>query len=161
MALCAFECAQIVARPFCLDASKRHFRAALRSWRLANPKRCTLRASTICRIAKLTLNLFAKNFLLPCRAVTFDNVIGAKIGMRFRGVITDTDSYIFVERANRYRMSGLQRISNSRSEIINAAIGGHKSSLLQSGSQYDQSKHDGITLPRIAPYQALALAKKH
>jgi hypothetical protein len=38
-----------------------------------------------------------------------------------------------VERANRYRMSGLQRISNRRSEIINAAIGGHKSSLLQSG----------------------------
>lgn len=33
VALCAFECAQIVARLGWLDASKRHFCAALRAWR--------------------------------------------------------------------------------------------------------------------------------
>lgn len=32
VALCAFECAQIVARLVWLDASKRHFRSALRAW---------------------------------------------------------------------------------------------------------------------------------
>jgi hypothetical protein len=100
-----------------------------RSACLANPKCCALRASTICRIAKLTLNLFAQSFPLPGRAVTFDNVTGAKKGMGFRSVITDTDSYIFVEWANRCRTGGFQRISNSRSEIISAAIGGHKSLL--------------------------------
>jgi hypothetical protein len=86
----------------------------------------TLRARTICRIAKLTLNLFVQNFPLPCRAITFDNVAGAKIGMRFRSVITDTDGYIFVKRTNRCRTGSLQRVSNSRSEIVGAAIDGHK-----------------------------------
>ena len=32
IALCTFECAPIVARLVWLDASKRHFRAALRAW---------------------------------------------------------------------------------------------------------------------------------
>jgi len=47
------------------------------------------------------LNLFVQNVLLPFRAVTFENIAGAKIGMRFRSVIADTDGHIFVERASR------------------------------------------------------------
>ena len=86
----------------------------------------TLRARTICRITKLALNFFAQNFPLPCRAVTFDNVTGAKIGMLLRIVITYTDDYIFMKRANRVRTGSLQRISDSRSEIVGAVIDGHK-----------------------------------
>jgi hypothetical protein len=57
---------------------------------------------TVCGIAQLALDLFDQNFPPPLRAVTFDDVSCTSITMALSGVVTDTDSHIRVERANRY-----------------------------------------------------------
>jgi hypothetical protein len=68
--------------------------------------------------------------MLPCCAIAFNDFSGTNIGMGFRSVITDTDCYIVMERANRCRARRRQRISNDRSEIVGPAIDGHKRPLL-------------------------------
>ena len=65
--------------------------------------RCALRADPVCCFVELTVNFLVQNFMLPCCAIAFDDFRGADIGTDFRGVITDTDSYIVMERANRRR----------------------------------------------------------
>jgi hypothetical protein len=87
---------------------------------------CTFRADFIGCLAELAANFFIKNFVAPRCAITFDNFTGAHIGMAFRRFVTDTDSYISMERANGYRAGGYQRISNSRSEIVGPVFDGHK-----------------------------------
>jgi hypothetical protein len=73
-------------------------------------------------------NLFAQDFPIPCRAITFDNITGAKIGMGLSGVITDPDSYFHMKRTNRSRARGLKRISNGGVEVIGDGTGEHKNS---------------------------------
>ncbi len=49
--------------------------------------------------------------------------------MSFLSVITHPDGYSFVERANRYRASSSQRVSNYGSEIVGRVREGHKQPL--------------------------------
>jgi hypothetical protein len=93
-------------------------------------RRCTLRADTICCFVELAINFFVQSFMPPCCAITFDSPAGANIGMAFRSVVTHTDSYICVERANRSCTGSLKRVTHSRSEIICVAVDGHQSLLL-------------------------------
>src|SRR5882672_7373772 len=94
--------------------------------------RCALRADPVCCFAELAVSFFVQSFMLPCCAVAFYDFSGTNIGMGFRSVITDTDSDIEMERANRCGARRRQRISNDRSEIVSPAIDGHKRPLLAS-----------------------------
>ena len=86
-----------------------------------------LRADPVCCfLEELAINFFVQSFMLPCCAVAFNDFSGANIGVGFRSVITDTHSYIFMERANHCRARGRQRVSNDRSEIVGPVIDGHK-----------------------------------
>lgn len=88
--------------------------------------RCALRADPVCCFVELAVNFFLQSFMLPCCAIAFNDFSGTNIGMSFRGVITDADCYIVMERANHCRARRRQRISNDRSEIVGPAIDGHK-----------------------------------
>ncbi len=66
-------------------------------------ERCALRADPVCCFAELAVNFFVQSFMLPCCAIAFNDFSGTNIGMGFRSVITDTDCYIVMERANHYR----------------------------------------------------------
>ena len=57
-----------------------------------------------CCFAELAVNFFVQGFMLPCCAIAFNDFSGTNIGMGFRSVITDTDCYIVMERANRCRV---------------------------------------------------------
>jgi hypothetical protein len=85
-----------------------------------------LRAMTVCGIAELALEFFEQHFAPARRAVRFCNVSCPQIRMVFSGVITDTDRYIRVERANRRGAGGLKRVTHSGSEIICVAVDGHQ-----------------------------------
>jgi hypothetical protein len=89
-------------------------------------ERCALWADPVCCFVELAVNFFVQSFMLPCCAIAFNDFSGTNIGMRFRSVITDTDCYIVMERANHCRARRRQRISNDRSEIVGPAIDGHK-----------------------------------
>jgi hypothetical protein len=80
---------------------------------------------TVCGIAQLALDLFDQNFPPPLRAVTFDDVSCTSITMALSGVVTDTDSHIRVERANRYGTGRLQRIAHGCIQIVGVVIDGH------------------------------------
>ena len=88
-------------------------------------ERYALGADPVCCFAELAVNFFVQSFMLPCCAIAFNDFSGTNIGMGFRSVITDTDCYIVMERANHYRARRRQRISNDRSEIFGPAIDGH------------------------------------
>jgi hypothetical protein len=90
----------------------------------------TLRAMTVCGIAELTLEFFEQDFAPVCRAIGVGNFFGAEIGMVFRGVITHTDCYVCVERANRCGAGRLKRVTYSGSEMICVTVDGHQSLLL-------------------------------
>jgi hypothetical protein len=81
---------------------------------------------TVCGIAELALEFFEQHFAPARRAVRVCNVSGPEISMVFRGVITDTDRYVCVERANRRGTGRLKRITHSGSEIVCAAVDGHQ-----------------------------------
>src|SRR5258708_38669622 len=87
---------------------------------------CALRADPVCCFVELAVNFFVQSFMLPCCAVAFNDFSGTNIGMCFRSVITCTDCYIVMERANRSRARRRQRISNDRSEMVGPAIDGHE-----------------------------------
>ena len=84
---------------------------------------------TVCGIAQLALDLFDQNFPPPLRAVTFDDVSCTSITMALSGVVTDTDSHIRVERANRYGTGRLQRIAHGCIQIVGVVIDGHQTLL--------------------------------
>ena len=60
--------------------------------------RCALRADPVCCFVELAVNFFVQSFMLSSCAIAFNDFSGTNIGMAFRSVITDTDSYIVVER---------------------------------------------------------------
>ena len=99
-------------------------------------ERCALRADPVCCFAELAVNFFVQGFMFPCCAIAFNDVSGTNIGMGFRSVITDTDCYIVMERANRCRVRRRQRISNDRSAIISPAVDGHKKSTSQKSCRH-------------------------
>jgi hypothetical protein len=90
----------------------------------------TLRAMTVRGIAELTLEFFEQDFALARRAVGVGNLFGPQISMVFRGVITHTDCYICVERANRRGTGRLKRVAHRGSEMICVTVDGHQSLLL-------------------------------
>jgi hypothetical protein len=94
-------------------------------------ERYALRADPVCCFAELAVNFLVQSFMLPCCAIAFNDFSGTNIGMGFRSVVTDTDCYIVMERANHYRACRRQRISNDRSEIVGPAIDGHETSFSQ------------------------------
>ncbi len=98
--------------------------------------RCALRADPVCCFVELAVNFFVQSFMLSSCAIAFNDFSGTNIGMAFRSVITDTDSYIVMERANCCRACRRQRISNDRSDIIGPAIDGHKRPLSASSRSF-------------------------
>ena len=90
------------------------------------PDRGALWADSVCRFVELAVDFFVQSVMLPSCAIAFNDFRGANIGVGFRSVIADTDSYIVMERANCCRERRRQRISNDRSQIVRPAIDGHK-----------------------------------
>ena len=76
--------------------------------------RCALRADPVCCFVELAVNLFVQSFMLPCCAIAFNDFSGTNIGMGFRSVITDTDCYTVMERANRCRASSSTHIERQK-----------------------------------------------
>jgi choline dehydrogenase-like flavoprotein len=101
-------------------------RARLKPNKLRILRLRALGAIAVCGVAELPLNLFNQNFPLPHFAVAFDNFSGASISMSLGGVVTDTDSYMRVERANHCGTGSFERITHSRSQIVGAIIDGHQ-----------------------------------
>jgi hypothetical protein len=58
---------------------------------------CALRVDPVCCFVELAVNFFVQSFMLPCRAIAFDDFSGTNIGMGFRSVIADTDCYTVME----------------------------------------------------------------
>src|SRR5258708_14069046 len=98
--------------------------------------RCEFRAVPVCCFVELEVNFFVQSFMLPCCAIAFKDFSGTNIGMGFGSVITDTDCYIVMERANRCRARCRQRISYGRREIVGPAIDGEKRPLSASSSAF-------------------------
>ena len=87
----------------------------------------TIRASTICCIVELPFKFLEQKLAIPCSAVIFHNSMSANIGMSFGSIITQPDSDIRVEGANRCGPSCLQRIPDNECEIIiDGGIDGHQ-----------------------------------
>src|SRR5258708_8883584 len=92
-------------------------------------ERCAFRADPVCCFVELAVNFFVQSFMLPCCAIAFKDFSGTNIGMGFGSVITDTDCYIVMERANRFPARCRQRISNDRSAVLRPPIPSHNTPL--------------------------------
>ncbi|OKO68280.1 hypothetical protein [Bradyrhizobium sp. NAS96.2] len=69
-----------------------------------------VRTIPISGFAELALEFLPESFSLPRRAVAPDKVSGARNGVVFSRVITNTDRYIQVERTYCYGMGRFQRV---------------------------------------------------
>jgi hypothetical protein len=121
---------------------------------------------TVCGIAELALEFFEQRFAPAYGAVRLCNVSGAEISMVFRGVITDTDRYICVERANRRGTGGLERVTHGRSEIICVAVDGHQNlapalALKCEGRVSNDGPSRLIKIAGAEPYAMTAIERRH
>jgi hypothetical protein len=120
-------------------------------------ERRALRADPVCCFVELAVNFFVQSFMLPCCATAFNDSSGTNIGMGFRSVITDTDCYIVMERANRCRAHRRQRISNDRSETVGPAIHGHKRPLSATSRSFFFKKQITKIMPHFDADQSSIL----
>jgi hypothetical protein len=71
-----------------------------------------VRTIAVSGFAELASKFFPKRFSAPGRAVAFDELSGAHKSMGFSAIVTDADSHVTMERANRYGAGRLQRVSH-------------------------------------------------
>jgi hypothetical protein len=80
--------------------------------RIARPH--TFGAHAVSCIGKLSRNLFHQDCMIPPGAVALDEVSGTIKGMGLSGVVTDTCSYVRMERANRCGPRRQQRMPHGQ-----------------------------------------------